>query len=166
MKKKVKLAVSVSVVVIGFIIVQFFIAIFILPERESPDEVLKEPPEPTPKITAEDSMMEAELIKRLSKVAELTYFADHSASAAYDIAMELEHDNYGVRVPSNYVETYKWYTISILLGYERVIGEMVKWNREDLAAVMTIEQIKQAEHLAQEWMSARKKETTLVQRNK
>lgn len=67
MKKKVKLAVSVSVVVIGFIIVQFFIAIFILPERESPDEVLKEPPEPTPKITAEDSMMEAELIKNANK---------------------------------------------------------------------------------------------------
>ena len=129
---------------------------FILPERESPEEalkeLLKEPPEPTPQITAEDSMMEAELIRRLSKVAELTYFADHSASAAYDIAMELEHDNYGVRVPSNYVETYKWYTISILLGYERVIGEMVKWNRDDLAAVMTIEQIKQAEHLAQEWI--------------
>ena len=157
MKGKINTAIKISVGVAFVVIVQFLIAIFILPEREPPSEVLKEllkePLEPTPQITAEDSIMEAELIRRLSKVAELTYFADSSAGAAFDIAMKLEHDKNGVRVPSNYVETYKWYTISILLGYERVIGEMVKWNRDDLAAVMTIEQIKQAEHLAQEWMA-------------
>ena len=151
-----KQVIASSIAVIVVLVAYSAIFYIILPERESPEEVegvlkklLEEPPQPTPQITAEDSIMEAELIKRLSEVAELTYFVDYSSSAAYDIAVVLERDINGVRVPSNYVEAYKWYTISILLGYDL---EFAEWDRDALAKVMPTEQITQAEHLAQEWM--------------
>ena len=147
-----------SIAVIVVLVAYSAIFYFILPERESPEEVkevlkklMEPPPQPTPQITAEDSIMEAELIKRLSAVAELTYFASHSASAAHDIAMELEYDINGVRVPSNYVEAYKWYTITELLDHE-LFGDLIEWDRDALARVMSIEQIAEAERRAMEWM--------------
>ena len=115
------------------------------------------PPQPQPqrmdfeiylKKIAEEIKIEEEKIKRLSKVAALN-LDYHSANAAYDIGFLLEYNIHGERVPSNYVEAYKWYAISVLLGDEL---DMAKDSRDDLATVMTPDQIAQAQSRALEWM--------------
>lgn len=179
MRKKIKAVLKVfsggfyAIFCIAFVMVCLFIGIFVAVKvlevsidagkytASAIAESITDNPEPEPQKTdfethlraiAKDAEMEKELVKRLSKVAELTYFADYAASAAFDIAEVLERDINGRRVPSNYVDAYKWYTISILLGYEDTVGDLVIWGRDDLADLMTIDQIKEAKRLAQEWM--------------